>query len=92
MSENEIVSQIKTGGAAAESAIRFLFKKHQGFMRDAQKRHQLSEEEVLDAYTDALLALRKQILTEQFRGESKVSTYFYPIFQRRCVDRIRKMG
>ena len=90
MKDNDIISGIKQGGSQAEAVINYLFDKNRGLVGSAIKKHQLTEEEALDAYSDAILGLRKQILADKFRGESKLSTYLYTIFQRRCVDSIRK--
>lgn len=90
MQDEEFIKELKGGGARTERAIQHFFDRHKGMIGKAMKQHQLSEEECLDAYTDALISLRKQIIQDIFRGESKVSTYFYTIFYRRCVDLIRK--
>lgn len=90
MEDEVFIKELKGGGPRAEKAIHFFFNQHKGLIGKAIKQHQLLEEECLDAYTDALLSLRKQVIKGVFRGESKVSTYFYTIFYRRCVDLIRR--
>lgn len=90
MTDQEIIRDIIAGGSPQEACMNYLFDHHRGLIGSALKRHQLSEEEALDAFSDTLLAFRKQVLGEKFRGESKISTYLYTIFSRRCVDYIRK--
>ncbi|MCI4669010.1 MAG: sigma-70 family RNA polymerase sigma factor [Bacteroidia bacterium] len=90
MQDEVFIKQLIAGGGKAEKAIQTFFKLHKGMIGKAIKQHQLSEEECLDAYTDAIISLRRQVIEGVFRGESKISTYFYTIFYRRCVDLIRK--
>ncbi len=49
----------------------------------------LSEEDILDAYTDAFMAAIKAISNGSFRGEAKLSTFFYSILRRKLMDRLR---
>lgn len=90
MTDGEIIQSIRNGGSRQEKSLHLLFSRHQGWVRGAMHKHQLSEDEALDAFSDAILALRKQVLLDRFRGESKLSTYLHSIFNRRCIDCIRK--
>ncbi|MEM6261089.1 MAG: sigma-70 family RNA polymerase sigma factor [Bacteroidota bacterium] len=89
-SDQEIIDSILLGGSIQERVIHHLFDIHQGFIGQACERHQLSIEDARDAFCDALVALRKQILAQKFRGESKISTYLYRIFTNKCIDHLRK--
>jgi RNA polymerase sigma-70 factor (ECF subfamily) len=59
-------------------------------VHDAVFKHKLNEDEARSAYSDALIALRKQVVERRFRGESKVATYLFRIFSNKCVDILRK--
>ncbi len=90
MTDKELITHIQSGGRAGEKAVQGLFDRHKGMVAKARFEHKLTEEEALDAFTDAVLALRKQVIEGAFHGESKVSTYLYAIFYRKCVDQLRK--
>ena len=90
MTDQEIISALQAGGARQEACLNYLFDQHKGLVGSAISRHQISEEEALDAYADAIIGFRKQVMLGKFRGESKISTYFYTIYFRRCVDLIRR--
>lgn len=67
-----------------------LFDQHKGFVQQAIEKYRLSKEDALSAYADAILALIDQMEKGNFRGESKLSTYLYKIFQNKCIDQVRK--
>lgn len=90
MTDGEIIQSIRHGGSGQEQSLHLLFSRHQVWVKVAISKHKLSEDEALDAFSDAILALRKQVLLDKFRGESKLSTYLHSIFSRRCIDCIRK--
>ncbi|MEO0468945.1 MAG: sigma-70 family RNA polymerase sigma factor [Bacteroidota bacterium] len=90
MNDAELIEGIQAGGSRQESCLNLLFDKHRGLVGTGITKYRLSEEDAIDAFSDAILALRKQIMEGKFRGDSKVSTYLYTIFSRRCVDRVRK--
>ncbi len=87
--DKALVAGIRAGGHAQEQCVRHLFDQYRGLIRQAQRKHRLSAEEANDAYTDAIIGLRKQIVNGKFRGESKISTYLYQIYQYKCIDKIR---
>jgi RNA polymerase sigma factor (sigma-70 family) len=90
MTDHELITAIKNQGRPGEQAIKWLFDRHKGMIGKARFDHRLTEEQALDAFTDAVLALRKQVMEGVFKGESKVSTYLHSIFYRRCVDQLRR--
>ena len=89
-SDREVIEGIQAGGLQQERMVNQLFDRHKGLVIQAKQKHSLAEEEARDAYTDAVVALRRQIISGSFRGESKISTYLYRIFQNKCIDIIRK--
>lgn len=85
-----IIEAIIIGGQRRENAIKFLFDHHLGFLYKIKRKFFLPEEDLQDAYVDAVLKLSTQISLGKFRGESKLSTYLYSIFFNKCVDLSRK--
>jgi len=67
-----------------------LYEKHFKFVyKKLKENRSLKEESVVDAYTDAVIALRNQVVKGKFRGKSKLSTFLYQIFSNKCIDLIR---
>ena len=89
-SDQLIIEGIQKGGVEREKFIHYLFDTHQGFLHKVRKKQFLSIEEAQDAYADAVVKLASQISLGKFRGDSKLSTYFYTIFYNKCVDVSRK--
>ena len=89
-SDEAILAGIHTGGAMREQWITRLYSKYFRYLHQGKKKHDISEEEAKDAYSDAVIAVAEQIAANKFRGESKLSTYLYRIFYYKCVDIIRQ--
>ncbi len=49
----------------------------------------LSQEETLDAYTDAFLGAIKAIKRGTYRGDANLNTFFNSILRRKLIDRLR---
>lgn len=93
LTDQEILEACSAGGARREKALSFLYKKYMGYVYDAQKKyHQLSQEELRDAYSEAVVGLSRQIDNEALRGESSLGTYLFRSFSNRCVDKIRRQA
>ena len=90
MTEEEIIQGIKTGGRPQERSMQELFQAHKGLVGHGMGKYGLSEDAAIDAFSDSILALRRAVLNDKFRGDSKLSTFLYTIFSRRCVDQLRK--
>ena len=75
------------GRARAEQA---LFDSCVHYTHKAKSKYSFTEEEVMSAYADAVLSLIKHVRAGSFRGDSKLSTYLFQIFQHKCVDLFRK--
>lgn len=73
-----------------EQWITRLYEKYFRFLYQGKSKHNITEEEAKDAYSDAVIAVSEQIAANKFRGDSKLSTYLYRIFYYKCVDIIRQ--
>ena len=69
---------------------RHLYEHYYNLVRHGQKRYHLSESEGLDTYIDAYMALLKLIRSGDFDSHKKIAPLFKTIFDRKCVDLIRK--
>ena len=89
-SENELIRMIKNGERDQETAISYLFEAHFNYVYTGAKKYKISVDEAQDVYSDAIIAVRNHIIQDRFRGDSKVSTYIFSIFSKRCIDVVRK--
>jgi len=85
-----IISRLQKGGKDFEDTSMYLFNALKGFMATIREKIPLSKVELQDAYSDALVKLIRHLKDGSFRGESKISTYFYRIYYNTCVDVSRK--
>ncbi|MEZ4828408.1 MAG: sigma-70 family RNA polymerase sigma factor [Bacteroidia bacterium] len=89
--DKEIIEAILAGGAKRERVVNYLFDKALFDMtHKIQAKLHLNEEEIQDAYTDSVVKLVEQIIKGNFRGESKISTYFFRILYNKSVDKLRQ--
>lgn len=89
-SDEQIIQAIHGGGAAREKAVDYMIRQYAGFAIKFSRKFNLDDEKIQDAYMDAILALLQQVKAGQFKGASKLSSYFYQIFYFKCVDVTRK--
>jgi RNA polymerase sigma-70 factor (ECF subfamily) len=89
-SDKSIILEIQAGGIHAERASTHLFRQYAYFVRKRPAKYALNEEDALDAFSDAYLAVVDHIKSGRFRGESSIKTYLSRIFRNKCVDKARK--
>ncbi|MEM7374108.1 MAG: sigma-70 family RNA polymerase sigma factor [Bacteroidota bacterium] len=87
--DDHLISQIQKGGIARQRAINHIHDTYSGFVVKGKRKYRLEQEEVIDAYSESIVGMSKQIEVGKFRGESKLSTYLYQIFCNKCIDRVR---
>jgi len=89
-SDAHLIEEIIQGGPKQEKAIQYLYEQCFYMVHDGRsKYHQLDDDDLLTAYNNAIIAVRRQILNHGFRGESAISTYLQKIFSNRAIDIIR---
>ena len=89
-SDKKLTESICQGGQAREWATSQLLDQHIYFVKKLSKQFHQPEEQVLDAYTDALMLLLDHIISGRFRGESQLSTYLYQILFNKCRDLLKR--
>lgn len=89
-SDQTLIQEIQAGGMHAERATATLFRQYAFFVKKRPAKYALNEEDALDAYSDAYLAVIDHIKSGRFRGESSIKTYLSRIFRNKCVDKARK--
>ncbi|MFK7969459.1 MAG: RNA polymerase sigma factor [Bacteroidia bacterium] len=88
--EDQIIQRIKEGGRARQEAEYVLYDRFQYLVRQGMKKRGLTEDQAIDAYTDAFMALVDKVAKGDFRQENKLSTLLHQIFFNKCVDVFRK--
>ncbi len=67
-----------------------ILEAHSGYIHKFKKDTGLPDTILRDIYTDTVLTVINKMDQGEFRGESKISTYFYKIFYFKAVDYMRK--
>lgn len=88
--DKEIIEKIHKGGMDFEEISLYLFHSLKGFLPQIKQKLNLPQQQMQDAYADALVKLIRKLRDGSFRGESKISSYFYKIFYNTAVDVSRK--
>lgn len=82
---------IQAGGSERRKAINCLFQKYFELFEIKFKQHGiLTEDEVLSAFSDSIVALDRNIYEGKYKGQSKLKTYFNSILEFKCIDIVRK--
>lgn len=89
-SDSTAVEMIKAGGKDFEEISMVLFRQFSGFIPQIKSKLHLSQHDIQDAYSDALVKMIRQVRDGSFRADSKLSSYFYRIFYNTGVDVSRK--
>lgn len=78
------------GGHSMEKCLETFYRENIRFVGVMAKKHQLDRESLMDAYSDSIIDFKEQIRKQKFQQKSKCSTYFYSIFNNKCIDILRK--
>ena len=88
--DQELVGQLRQGGVDKRRSEEQLFNRFSYFIREGLNKHDISEDESFNAYSDTILAALDNINKEHFEARASLKTYLYQIFHNKCVDLIRK--
>lgn len=89
-SDDELSAGIRAGGHQRRTSENKLYARYAYLIADGTRRHRLGEDEAASAYSDTVMTVIEHIVSGQFEGRSGLKTYLYGIFERKCVDAIRK--
>lgn len=87
--DGEIIEHIRSGGANKERSLSYLFDQYQGLVKRGMGKFRLTLEEAQEVYMDILLGMCTQIENGRFRGDSKISTYLYRMYNNRSQNKLR---
>lgn len=90
--DHYLIESIKKGGLDREKALEYCYKSYFKYQTNIAKKYSglLSPEDIEEAYDDAFIAFNQQIQQNKYQGKSKLSTYFYAIFNHKCIDISRR--
>ena len=87
--DKQIIEAIRAGGIQKERCMNHLFRIYRQLVFRGQNRYKLNATDAKEVYFDSLLALVAAIDTARFKGESKISTYLFRVFENRCKNKVR---
>ncbi len=88
--DDDFVRMMLQGGAASEQAFRCMTQLYLDMVRKTVGYKGLSREDVLTAYSEAFVQLRKNVMGAQFQAKGSLRAYFSQIFKNKCFDILRK--
>ena len=88
--DESLLKAIQKSGKEGQKAENQLFKKYTGLITRGKRKHELTEDEALDAYSDTMLIVFNHIRNNAFKGNSSLKTYIIGIFNKKCIDAFRK--
>lgn len=91
-SQSAFIQAVTEGGIPLERATDRLINHFRGYPMMFAKRYGLESEEVIDAYSDAVMALITYIRVKKFDERYSISTYLYRLTKNKSIDILRAKG
>ena len=93
-SDSEIIEGLQAGGASFEKYALILYRTCKRYIHKARNKFpNLNEADLHDAYIDAVDAVIRKVLANQFDEDlAKLSTLLYQIFSNKCIDQLRRIS
>lgn len=88
--DQQIIENFRQGGVSKRKSEEQLFTAYSYFIQEGAQKHNLSDDEAFDAYSDSLLSAIEELKKGTFEGRSSLKTWLYQIFHNKCVDLLRK--
>ena len=91
MTGEEIIQHLRSPlPAQRRKAENQLFFQYVYFINEATRKYRLSEDNVLDAFSDSVMAAIDAIVNGRFLEKCSLKTFLYQVFHFKCVDIVRK--
>jgi RNA polymerase sigma factor (sigma-70 family) len=88
--DDAIVSGLKAGGTERRMHERKLYEEFFYFIKQGERKYSIPEDECASAYSDTIIIVIENIITDKFEGRSSLKSYTFQIFMNKCVDFMRK--
>ena len=89
-SEREIIISLQAGGSQRRVAEKNLYEHFFYLIKHGSSKYSIEEEEAASAYSDTIISVIENIVTNKFEGRSSLKSYVFQIFFNKCVDLVRK--
>ncbi|MFL5810015.1 MAG: RNA polymerase sigma factor [Flavisolibacter sp.] len=89
--EREIISSLQSGGSQRRMAEKKLYEHFFYLIRHGSNKYSLPEEEAASAYSDTIISVIENIVSNKFEGRSSLKSYVCQVFFNKCVDLVRKV-
>ena len=87
MSDEEILAGIKEGGIRRELALKYLHDTHMSLIGSFNKKYPMKGiESIKDVYVDSILAVFKNIVSNQYQKTGSLLAYLSIIMSNKCKD------
>ncbi|GAB3893653.1 RNA polymerase sigma factor [Spirosoma agri] len=90
LSDVDLMAGIRAGGTQRRLYENKLYERYDYLIAEGTRKHRLSEDDCAIAYSDAIMTVIENVISDRFEGRSGLKTYLYQIFTNKCVDAIRK--
>ncbi|MGK0364760.1 MAG: RNA polymerase sigma factor (sigma-70 family) [Saprospiraceae bacterium] len=88
--DEKLIGALSGRGLQKEQAIDYMMKQYIQYVPTIARKLELDKTLLLDAFTDAIVAVSDQVALGKFKGDSQLSSYFYKIFYFKSVDLLKK--
>jgi RNA polymerase sigma factor, sigma-70 family len=89
-SENLLIAQLQEGGSARTRAEKILYGRYTYLIRLGERQYRLDPELSASVYSDTIISLIQNIVSNRFQSRSSLKSYVHQIFMNKCVDEVRK--
>jgi RNA polymerase sigma factor (sigma-70 family) len=88
--EQAIINGLHAGGTERRIHEKKLYEQFFYFIKQGVLKYRLPEPECASAYSDTIISVINNIVTNKFEGRASLKSYTYQIFTNKCVDLLRK--
>lgn len=78
-SDQEILDQIRAGGATMERMIAHVYQRYWPMIRDFVQKQNGTEEEAEEVYQEGMIAFYENVTQGKFKGKSSLTSYLFSI-------------
>ena len=88
--EREIIASLQAGGSQRRMAEKKLYEHFFYLVKHGSEKYSVTLEDASSAYSDSVISVIDNIVTNKFEGRSSLKSYIYQVFFNKCVDLVRK--
>jgi len=88
--DQEILTGLQSGYKQRLVQEKILYNCYQYFIGEGCKKYNLNNDDSFSAYSDAVLSVIHNVVSQRFDGRSSLKTYLFQIFSNKCIDLVRK--